>query len=165
MSKRLRRSQDERWRNEYFTMIIPYIEKCRPDVLDELSRNNAKMVRALLNHDLKGVQKQVRWVLGKKKFKTMLKNKNTAYKLAYFHRYLKQPVKENVILFETFMAKNYSDSPKYIYEYLAKNYPGKYKFIWVLNDPKEKLPYEGKIVKRFTREYAYYLGVSKYFCF
>lgn len=41
-------------------------------------------------------------------------------------------------MFETFMGKSYADSPKYIYEYLAKNYPGKYKFIWVLNDPKEK---------------------------
>lgn len=163
MSKRLRRSQDERWRNEYFTMIIPYIEKCRPDVLDELSRNNAKMVRALLNHDLKGVQKQVRWVLGKKKFKKMLKNKNTAYKLAYFHRYLKQPVKENVILFETFMAKNYSDSPKYIYEYIAQNHP-EYECVWAINDG-AKIPYGAKMVKRFSFQYAYYLAVSKYLVF
>lgn len=163
MSKRLRRSQDERWRNEYFTMIIPYIEKCRPDVLDELSRNNAKMVRALLNHDLKGVQKQVRWVLGKKKFKKMLKNKNTAYKLAYFHRYLKQPVKENVILFETFMAKNYSDSPKYIYEYIAQNHP-EYECVWAINDG-AKIPYGAKTVKRFGFQYAYYLAVSKYLVF
>ena len=163
MSKRLRRSQDERWRNEYFTMIIPYIEKCRPDVLDELSRNNAKMVRALLNHDLKGVQKQVRWVLGKKKFKKMLKNKNTAYKLAYFHRYLKQPVKENVILFETFMAKNYSDSPKYIYEYIAQNHP-EYECVWAINDG-AKISYGAKTVKRFSFQYAYYLAVSKYLVF
>lgn len=163
MSKRLRRSQDEKWRNEYFTMIIPYIEKCRPDVLDELSRNNAKMVRALLNHDLKGVQKQVRWVLGKKKFKKMLKNKNTAYKLAYFHRYLKQPVKENVILFETFMAKNYSDSPKYIYEYIAQNHP-EYECVWAINDG-AKIPYGAKTVKRFSFQYAYYLAVSKYLVF
>lgn len=163
MSKRLRRSQDERWRNDYFTMIIPYIEKCRPDVLDELSRNNAKMVRALLNHDLKGVQKQVRWVLGKKKFKKMLKNKNTAYKLAYFHRYLKQPVKENVILFETFMAKNYSDSPKYIYEYIAQNHP-EYECVWAINDG-AKIPYGAKTVKRFSFQYAYYLAVSKYLVF
>lgn len=163
MSKRLRRSQDERWRNEYFTMIIPYIEKCRPDVLDELSRNNAKMVRALLNHDLKGVQKQVRWVLGKKKFKKMLKNKNTAYKLAYFHCYLKQPVKENVILFETFMAKNYSDSPKYIYEYIAQNHP-EYECVWAINDG-AKIPYGAKTVKRFSFQYAYYLAVSKYLVF
>lgn len=163
MSKRLRRSQDERWRNEYFTMIIPYIEKCRPDVLDELSRNNAKMVRALLNHDLKGVQKQVRWVLGKKKFKKMLKNKNTAYKLAYFHRYLKQPVKENVILFETFMAKNYSDSPKYIYEYIAQNHP-EYECVWAINDG-AKIPYGAKTVKRFSFQYAFYLAVSKYLVF
>lgn len=163
MSKRLRRSQDERWRNEYFTMIIPYIEKCRPDVLDELSRNNAKMVRALLKHDLNGVQKQVRWVLGKKKFKKMLKNKNTAYKLAYFHRYLKQPVKENVILFETFMAKNYSDSPKYIYEYIAQNHP-EYECVWAINDG-AKIPYGAKTVKRFSFQYAYYLAVSKYLVF
>lgn len=54
-------------------------------------------------------------------------------------------------MFETFMGKSYADSPKYIYEYLAKNYPGKYKFIWVLNDSKEKLPYEGIIVKDLRR--------------
>ena len=50
-------------------------------------------------------------------------------------------LKNNWVMFETFMGKSYAGSPKYIYEYLAKNYPGKYKFIWVLNDPKEKLPY------------------------
>lgn len=121
------------------------------------------MVRALLNHDLKGVQKQVRWVLGKKKFKKMLKNKNTAYKLAYFHRYLKQPVKENVILFETFMAKNYSDSPKYIYEYIAQNHP-EYECVWAINDG-AKIPYGAKTVKRFSFQYAYYLAVSKYLVF
>ena len=68
-------------------------------------------------------------------------------------------------MFETFMCKIYAHSPKYIYEYLAKNYPGKYKFIWVLNDPKEKLPYDGLIVKRFTKKSAYNLAKSKYLFF
>ena len=86
-------------------------------------------------------------------------------KYLYQHKYINKPIKENLIMFETFMGKSYADSPKYIYEYLGKNYPGKYEFVWVLNDPHEKLPYGGKIVKRFTREYAYYLGVSKYFVF
>ena len=163
MAKSLRRSKDDRWRNEYFYTIIPYIENCRPDVLDELSRHNSKMVKALLNKNLKGVQKQVRWVLGKKKLKSMLRNKNTAYKLAYYHRYLKQPVKENVILFETFMAKNYSDSPKYIYEYIAQNHP-EYECVWAINDG-AKIPYGAKTVKRFSFQYAYYLAVSKYLVF
>ena len=31
------------------------------------------------------------------------------------------PLQENVVMFETFNAKNYSDSPKYIYEYLVNS--------------------------------------------
>lgn len=30
---------------------------------------------------------------------------------------------KKIVMFETFMGKSYADSPKYIYEYLAKNYP------------------------------------------
>lgn len=163
MAKRIRRSQDERWRNEYFQAMIPCIENCRPEVLDELNHSNRKLVQALLNHDLNGIQKEVRWVLGKKKLKRVFKNKNTAYKLAYFHRYLKKPIKDNVILFETFMAKNYSDSPKYIYEYIAQHYP-EYECVWAINDG-AKIPYGAKCVKRFSFEYAYYLAVAKYLVF
>ncbi len=163
MAKSVRRSLDEKWRNEYFYAIIPYIAECRPDIFDELSRHESKMVKALLNKDLKGVQKQVRWILGKKKLKKMVENKNTAYKLAYYHRYFKMPIKENVILFETFMAKNYSDSPKYIYEYIAQNHP-EYECVWAINDG-AKIPYGAKTVKRFSFQYAYYLAVSKYLVF
>lgn len=163
MAKSVRRSLDEKWRNEYFYAIIPYIEDCRPDIFDELSRHESKMIKALLNKDLKGVQKQVRWILGKKKLKKMVENKNTAYKLAYYHRYFKMPIKENVILFETFMAKNYSDSPKYIYEYIAQNHP-EYECVWAINDG-AKIPYGAKTVKRFSFQYAYYLAVSKYLVF
>ena len=42
----------------------------------------------------------------------------------YRHKYINEPIEENWIMFETFMGKSYADSPKYIYEYLAKNYPG-----------------------------------------
>lgn len=163
MAKSLRRSTDERWRNEYFYAIIPSIAACRSDVFDDLSRHESKMIKALLNSDLKGVQKQVRWILGKKKLLKMVQNKNTAYKLAYYHRYLKMPIKENVILFETFMAKNYSDSPKYIYEYIAQKYP-EYECVWAINDGAH-IPYGAKTVKRFSFQYAYYLAVSKYLVF
>ncbi len=163
MSKRIRRSDDPRWRNEYFEMLIPYVENTQPAVLDALGRQNTKMVQALLNNDIEAVQKAVRWKLGKKKFVNMLKNRNTAYKLAYFHSYLKKPVKENVILFESFMAKNYSDSPKYIYEYIAKNYP-EYECVWAVNG-KHDIPYGAKKVKRFSFQYAYYLATAKYLVF
>ena len=74
-------------------------------------------------------------------------------------------MKENVILFESFFGKSYSDSPKYIYEYIAKNYPGEYEFVWVLKDKKTKLPFGGKKVKRFSFEYSKYLATAKYLVF
>ena len=43
-------------------------------------------------------------------------------------------VKPNTIVFEAFGGKNYSDSPKYIYEYMMKYHPN-YEFIWVFRKP------------------------------
>ena len=86
-------------------------------------------------------------------------------KYLYRHKYKNEPIQKNLIMFETFRGASYADSPKYIYEYLAKNFPGQYEFVWVLNDTKTKLPYGGTVVKRMTRKYAYYLAVCKYFVF
>lgn len=164
MSKRIRRSQDDLWRTDYFERIAKTIDGIRPEVMNRYKRNSKKMVACLQNRDLKGVQSCVRRKLGIKKFFRVFKNKNVLFKLAYYHIYSKKPIQDNVILFETFMAKNYSDSPKYIYEYIAKNYPGKYKCVWALNDGHE-VPYGAEVVKRFSFKYAYYLAVSKYFVF
>ena len=163
MVKKLRRSKDDIWRKQHFYTIIPYIEDCVPEALDSLNHRQTKAVTALINGDLKGVQRQTRWILGRKKLKSMFKNKNTAYKLAYYHRYLKQPINDKVILFESFMAKNYSDSPKYIYEYIAQNYP-EYTCVWAINNG-SKVPYGAKCIKRFSFSYAYYLATAKYLVF
>ena len=164
-ARKIRRSKDDIWRNERFKAMGEILKNIHPRLLNKSSRYSKKMIKAGLNGDLELAKKTVSRHLAKIKFKKILKNKNEMNKYLYRHKYINEPIEENWVMFETFMGKSYADSPKYIYEYLAKNYPGKYKFIWVLNDPKEKLPYEGKIVKRFTREYAYYLGVSKYFVF
>lgn len=164
-ARKIRRSKDDIWRNERFKAMGEILKNIHPRLLNKSSRYSKKMIKAGLNGDLELAKKTVSRHLAKIKFKKILKNKNEMNKYLYRHKYINKPLEENTVMFETFMGKSYADSPKYIYEYLAKNYPGKYKFIWVLNDPKEKLPYEGKIVKRFTREYAYYLGVSKYFVF
>ena len=166
MIKRIRRSQDEKWRNEYFVRIQSTLLDTAPRVLDDLSAKQKRIILLMMKNDLKGVQKASRWSFGKAKLKSIFanKNKNTLYKLAYYHRYLKMPIKENVVLFETFMAKNYSDSPKYIYEALNKMYPGKYECVWAING-KHDIPYGAKTVKRFSFQYAYYCAISKYLVF
>lgn len=99
-----------------------------------------------------------------RKAKRVFKNKNVLYKTMYLRKYLKEPVQENLVMFETFFGKNYADSPKYIYEYLGKHYPGQFEFVWALNDGKKSsdLPYGGTVVKRFSLKYAYYLAKAKY---
>ena len=166
MTKHIRRSPEDKWRKEYFVCMQKTLEDSDPRVLDDLKKKSRRLVAPMLLGDLKGVQKAIRYDFGKTKLKNIFRNKNmnTLYKLAYYHRYLKLPIKENVVLFETFMAKNYSDSPKYIYEALNRMYPGKYECVWAING-KHEIPYGAKTVKRFSFQYAYYLAVSKYLVF
>lgn len=166
MIKHIRRSKEEKWRTNYFERIGQTISNCHPSVLDSLSNANKRIVYPLIENDLEGVQRAIRWRLGREKIKAIFrnKNKNILYKLAYYHRYLKLPIQENVVLFETFMAKNYSDSPKYIYEALQEMAPGKYKCVWAINH-KADIPYGAKTVKRFSFQYMYYCAVSKYLVF
>lgn len=164
-AKRIRRSQNDYWREERFETMCSLLDDVRDDLLKKMTRYQQKMVKLARQRDIEGTKKLIAKHLAKSKIKKILKNKNEMNKYLYRHKYLKEPVEENWVMFETFMGKSYADSPKYIYEYLAKNYPGQYQFIWVLNDKHAKIPYDGIVVKRFTRKYAYYLAKSKYFVF
>ncbi|CAM3981093.1 CDP-glycerol:glycerophosphate glycerophosphotransferase [Mesobacillus zeae] len=74
---------------------------------------------------------------------------------------LKLPLKNNYIVFESFLGKNYSDSPRNIYEYIIENNLD-FKCIWVFTDKRRKIPGNAKVVKRFSLAYYYYFAVSKY---
>ncbi len=164
-AKRIRRSQNDYWREERFATMCSLMDDVRDDLLKKMSSYQRKMVKLAKNRDLENTKRLIARHLAKSKLKRILKNKNEFNKYLYRHKYINEPIEKNWVMFETFMGKSYADSPKYIYEYLAKNYPGRYQFIWVLNDKKAKIPYDGIIVKRFTRRYAYYLAKSKYFVF
>lgn len=44
------------------------------------------------------------------------------------------PVKNNVIIFESFEGRQYSCNPKYLFLHMKERYGEKYRYIWVLND-------------------------------
>lgn len=77
----------------------------------------------------------------------------------------KMKMLDDTVIFESFFGKSYSDSPKYIFEYLNENYPGKYKYIWVNAGKKLNLPYAAKQMKRFSFKYFYYMARAKYIVF
>ncbi|MCP2033471.1 CDP-glycerol glycerophosphotransferase (TagB/SpsB family)/glycosyltransferase involved in cell wall biosynthesis [Planomicrobium sp. HSC-17F08] len=74
----------------------------------------------------------------------------------------KLPVRSNWVLFESHMGKQYSDSPKYIYEQLLQS-GQKFKFIWSLQEPGQvDIPGSAIKVKRNSLKHLYYLNRAKY---
>ncbi len=157
---RLRRSENDLWRQERFTVMQDCMKQVETDIIKNLKRYKKRVVKALLRGSVKQTILAVNLHLGWKKLKKIRKNKRVFSYYLYF-KFLKMPLKENWVLCESFFGKSYSDSPKYIYEYLCKNYPGKYRFIWVVNK-RTKIPYYPTKVKRFSIRYAYYLARCKY---
>lgn len=70
------------------------------------------------------------------------------------------PLQKDTILFHSFGGKQYSDSPKYLSEYIRKTYLGK-KIIWVLNDGNcaDNLQID-IVVKPKSMAYFYYFCTS-----
>lgn len=73
------------------------------------------------------------------------------------------PMKQDWMVFESFLGKNYSDSCKYIYQYLAKEYGNKYRYIWVINDKKTDIPGNVTKVKYLGIRWFYYTSRARYY--
>lgn len=71
-------------------------------------------------------------------------------------------VDPNTIVFEAFGGKNYSDSPKYIYEYMQKHYPH-LNYIWVFSKPENNnIPGNATKVKKGSQAYYDAYAKAKY---
>lgn len=158
---KLKRSSNDAWRTDKFELMGKIARDINPEVIHKLKGYKKRIIKALIKNNLLRSLRIVKIHLGYKKLKKIVRKKKSLAKFLYDHIFLKQEVMENWILFESFFGKSYSGSPKYIYEYLAKNYPGEYKFIWVINK-KTNIPYPHKKIKRFSIRYYYYLARCKY---
>ncbi|MFV0288612.1 MAG: CDP-glycerol glycerophosphotransferase family protein [Mycoplasmatales bacterium] len=68
---------------------------------------------------------------------------------------------QNKIFFESFLGKDYSDNPKYIYEYLLNN-NYQYKYVWSFKKDKTIKIFGAKSVKKMSLKYLYDLATAKY---
>ncbi|HKL79998.1 MAG TPA: CDP-glycerol glycerophosphotransferase family protein [Mobilitalea sp.] len=162
---KLKRSKYDSWRNENFIRMSDLVGGMSREVLKNLKGYKKRLIKALIKKKVGKSINIVKVHLGYKKLKKILKNRRALSKFLYTQTFIKKPMKENWILFESFFGKSYSDSPKYVYEYLAKNYPGKYKFIWVIDKRSTKIPFKHKKIKRFGILYSYYLARCGYYVF
>lgn len=73
------------------------------------------------------------------------------------------PKNNNLIVFESFLGKQYSDNPRAIYEYLKEHYPH-YKMYWSV-ERKSLYKFENldvKYMRRFSLKWMYVMNRAKY---
>jgi CDP-glycerol glycerophosphotransferase len=73
------------------------------------------------------------------------------------------PVKKNLIVFESYLGKQYSDNPRAIYEYLLEHNPG-YQLVWSV-DKRFAQNFKGKnltTVTRFSLEWLLCMARARY---
>lgn len=72
------------------------------------------------------------------------------------------PIKKNKIFFYSYYGSQYGCNPKYISEYIVKNYPGKFDLVWAFSSLKSKENIPGvRKVKITSLRYIYELCTSK----
>lgn len=87
-------------------------------------------------------------------------------RIYYYYYFISKKGDNKVIVFESFMGRSYSDSPKYIYEYMKSNKKYKeYKFVWFFKNPSTYFYLKDDrttIVKYNSKMYYKYYAQAKY---
>ena len=162
---RLKRSKNDIWRNENFLKMSLLFREVDKDAIRGLKGYKRRLINALIRQDVYKSIRIVKLHLGYKKLKKIIRDKKALGKFLYTHVFLKRPIVKHWILFESFFGKSFSDSPKYIYEYISANESGKFKCIWVIDKKRTIIPFKHKKIKRFSLSYYYYLARCGYMVF
>lgn len=149
---------DNEWREENFNKMS---EISRGFDIKNQNYLIKKEIVALQNKDKSTLRKYIKIRAMSNKFKVMLKKRWMLKATIYNKFYNKRPVEKNKFIFESFLGKYYSDSPKYIYEYLYENYKDDFEFVWIINTNAD-IPGNPKRVKRFSLGYYKEIATSKY---
>lgn len=143
-----------------FLELVRAVTRAQPDILNRYNlflKKELKLI--LLQNQGKFIKTNERHQL-MREVKVALKGRRRLYLFLYHRIFSKMKIKKNYIFLESFLGKSYSDSPKYIYEYMMKNKMD-YKFIWSVRGKKE-IPGNAIQVQRFSLRYFYYLARAKY---
>ena len=82
----------------------------------------------------------------------------------FLHVFYIFPIKQNRVIFCSYMGRHYSCNPKYVSEYLEKNYKGRFDLIWCFTEPDKYvfLKQRGiRVCKMRSMSFYYYRMTSK----
>ncbi|MEH7746002.1 CDP-glycerol:glycerophosphate glycerophosphotransferase [Neobacillus drentensis] len=153
--------KDQKHLDEFFNLLSSAMKILNPASIASQPSHIKREVNQLRAGNKNKFIKGYRFHVEARDFKNAIKGFTRLKRYIYNKFFLRFPMKDNYIIFESFLGKNYSDSPRNIYEYIIENNLD-YKCIWVFNDKHRQIPGNAKIVKRFSLAYYYYFAVSKY---
>ena len=153
------RNPNDKWRTDYFDALYEILNDFNENKLPVRQKIEMKAFKDKNKKKLKSII-QIRFIL--RRIKEMLTSYELFKQLIYLNIFNKQKINEKQILIESFRGDFYSDSPKYLYQYLYEHYPDKYEFVWVMNNPNIKIPGNPKTVKKYSLSHFKQASKSKY---
>ena len=161
-SPRFRWYPDEKWENERLVPFQQEIAKIPKSSIKSMIWIHKILLNKVRKNDIKGIKKWSKRRLFRRKLKKVIKKRRQRLRAINIHVFHKLPMKDNWITFESFVGRNYSGQPKYIYQYLQKTYGNKYRYLWIVDKRGIKIDGKHTKVKRFGLRYFYYMTRSKY---
>lgn len=145
-----------------FKTVCAAMKQCDRELLKHYERKQRKLLEGFF------LEKEKRCILygtlsmGLSKFKKSQTKQTAIYRMIDRFIFKKLPIKENWIVFESYLGKNYSDSCKYIYRYLDENFGNQYKYIWAVKDKQKEIEGSAVKVKHMGLLHFYYASRAKY---
>lgn len=155
-------ADDKSWREEKIVPFIEQLKKINNKCMAGYPLTWRLVIRSAKKNNIDKIAKWTSIRLAVKKFGKIIKERRQFYRFINLHIFQKFSMKDNWIVFESFVGRNYAGQPKYIYKYLQENYGNKYKYIWVTDKKGMKIEGSNTKVKRFGLRYFYYMSRSKY---
>ena len=146
--------------DELYDQLTDAVKRVNPETVNNYGGILRKEIRVINQRDIDNYKKVNARHHLLRQIREGLKTRRKFFILLYRKVFIKTKMKENLVFFESFLGKSYSDNPKYIYEYLINNNMG-YKCVWSVREKKD-IPGNPIQVKRFSLRYYYYLARAKY---
>ena len=82
--------------------------------------------------------------------------------LVYRNLLMRLPVRRDTVVFESHLGRIYGDSPKYVYEAMQQQAPGRFRAVWSYSGDAQAWPAEAVRVPRHSWRYFYELARAEY---
>ncbi len=150
------------WSDRDMNSFASLVAEVAAPAIEDFNGESKRVLTAFKKGKIKKVRRLIRLHHRRLKFHDLCRSAHQRRLLVYNKIFRKLPVKKDLVIFSSFFGRNYADSPRAIYEYMAVNYPGK-KYVWALNNTSIEIPGHCKRVDTHTLKYFYYLAVAELF--